>query len=125
MDVIYIVDGIIIITLAIYFQYVFFGMIDDAFAFQDAYAQFLSVSTQLQDTTLSSSLISTLYTQFTIAESDLISKCEIMQATYDTFLNQSLILIMYFVKNLLQILFLILRRKRIQIFTAESVINFI
>ena len=125
MDVIYIVDGIIIITLAIYFQYVFFGMIDDSFAFQDAYAQFLSVSTQLQDTTLSSSLLSRLYAQFTIVESDLISKCEIMQATYDTFLNQSQILVMYFVKNLLQILFLILRRKRIQIFTAESVINFI
>ena len=73
MDVVYLIEGIIIVTIAVYFQISFFGMLDLSFDFQAAYGNFLSISSKLQNPSLSDSEKSSLNTQFIIAENDAIS----------------------------------------------------
>ena len=125
MDVVYLIEGIIIVTIAVYFQISFFGMLDLSFDFQAAYGNFLSISSKLQNPSLSDSEKSSLNTQFIIAENDAISTWVAMQEEYGKFLSIGLLFTMYFVKNLCQILFAKLRKKYIPIITPETIINFI
>ena len=125
MDVIYIVNGLIIATLAIVVQLYFFSMINVGNSFNTLYIQFATLGTQLQDTSLSVSAKASLSTQFTTVETNLIQTWNTMMSDYSSFLNLSMLFTMYFVQNLLQILFAKLRKKKIEIITPEIVINFI
>ena len=123
IGVIYIVDGMLIVIIAIYVQYLFLNLIDISFEFQSIYSQFVNISTQLQSASTSNQ--ASLYTQFLSIEASLISKADESLSVYSSFMYQVLFLTMYFAKNLCQILFAKLRRKKIQIITPEIVINFV
>ena len=125
MDIKYIINGLIIATLAIVIQSYFFSMINVGNAFSVLYVQYATLQAQLQNSSLSDSARSSLNNQFTTTENDLISTCYEMVGQYELFLELSLLFTMYFVQNLLQFLFAKLRRKKLQIMTPEVVINFI
>ena len=113
----------LIVIIAIYVQYLFLNLLDISFEFQSIYSQFVNLSTQLQSASTSNQ--ASLYTQFLSIETSLISKTDESLSVYSSFMYQVLFLTMYFAKNLCQILFAKLRRKKIQIITPEIVINFV
>jgi hypothetical protein len=72
MDVIYILDGLFIFILAVYFQYTFYILREESADQNEAAIKVNSINAQLSDSSLTPAERSDLETQYTDAENELL-----------------------------------------------------
>lgn len=125
MDVIYIIDGLIIVVIAIYFQIWILSITTLSSETSPYLVKYFTLSAQLQNSSLSDSERASLNSQMDENDKGLLPKIVEIVSVFESFILQATIFSLYFIKNLCQMLFAKLRNKKVLLVSPEIVINFL
>ncbi|CAI2387791.1 unnamed protein product [Moneuplotes crassus] len=124
MDIVYFVNGIIIIVLAFYIQMFFLDVMEKSVSLSPSMVEFQEIAAKMQDTSLSQSDLLTLQTRLAEIEVTLLPEAKVMREDTQYLIHFNLLLVSYFIQNLSQMLYAKLNGKKVIYLTPEVFVNF-
>jgi hypothetical protein len=122
MDVIYAFNCLILLILALILQTYFLDLIDISVSTASNQTAWNKTITSLSTATLNSE-IETLTTELLAIEELLLPEISIQLDMYKNFIWMNMVLSLYFVQNVLQMIFTKLTKKKVRIITPETTVN--
>ena len=125
VDCLYFIDWIWVLTIAIIFQVLLYRVLSNSNMMQNDLKSMQTIRTQMASASVTSSQLASYQAQIQTLENETLNLLDYTYSNYDLFWNLILIQTSYLFKSILQAIYARLRRKVVEVFTVEQIINLI